>query len=571
MNIPDFTTLKGPQWTEKYFIFHYPEFRDFLNKNYPEDISFQEKLYWYINNIDTYPLCPTCGKRLKLINTRTGYQKYCTKKCSNSNPDKKELANKIMQERWGGFGNASKAIKERVTQTNLKRYGVECVFQDKNKQEQIKQTIIERYGGQGNASEILKKKQQKTLMERYGVNNIMQRQEIKDLHVKHSLERCGYVNHLITPEAIQKTKEIRLKKTFQDHKEIIDISEDRGTWICSCPHPDCKLCEDKYYVVSRSIFLDRYRDRTEPCTRILPVHKNNNRNTSLEIFVKRILDNYNIVYIENDRSILNGKELDIYIPDKKLAIECNGVYSHCDEYKDKLYHIRKWRECSEKGIQLISIWEDWIKNKPEIVESLILSKLGIYKERFGARNFIVKEITDSKLVNTFLEANHIQGKTSYSYAIGLFLNNELYSVMTFGKQKGCSGSNKEKMNEFSLSRFCNRKNTQIVGAASRLLKFFICKYNPESIISFAQNDISNGNLYNKLGFQREDKINNSYWYISLGSLHRYHRSTFTKNAIVRRGWKNTNDNTWTEKEVMKEHKFIRIYDSGITKFTLSIQ
>ena len=140
--------------------------------------------------------------------------------------------------------------------------------------------------------------------------------------------------------------------------------------------------------------------------------------------------------------------------------------------------------------------------------------------------------------------------------------------MTFGKKKALSGNNQVECNEWELNRFCTKLNTQIVGGAEKLLKAFIRDYNPKIITSFACNDISNGNLYKKLGFITDSKINNSYWYIKAGSLERYHRSTFTKNSIIRRGWKDKIDNSWTEIEVMNYHKYLRIYDSGTTKYIL---
>ena len=140
--------------------------------------------------------------------------------------------------------------------------------------------------------------------------------------------------------------------------------------------------------------------------------------------------------------------------------------------------------------------------------------------------------------------------------------------MTFGKKKALSGNNRVEYNEWELNRFCTKLNIQIVGGAEKLLKAFIRNYNPMIITSIACNDISNGNLYKKLGFTTDYKINNSYWYIKAGSLERYHRSTFTKSSIVRRGWKDKIDNSWTEIEVMNNHKYLRIYDSGTTKYIL---
>ncbi|WP_394271931.1 DUF723 domain-containing protein, partial [Butyricicoccus sp.] len=47
--------------------------------------------------------------------------------------------------------------------------------------------------------------------------------------------------------------------------------------------------------------------------------------------------------IERDRKILEGKEIDILIPDKKIGIEYNGLYWHSEKNQrmNKFYHLQK--------------------------------------------------------------------------------------------------------------------------------------------------------------------------------------------------------------------------------------
>ena len=85
------------------------------------------------------------------------------------------------------------------------------------------------------------------------------------------------------------------------------------------------------------------------------------------------------------------------------------------------------------------------------------------------------------------------------------------------------------------------------------------------------NDISDGGLYEKLCFKTDNKITQSYWYIEPNTYKRYHRTSFTKQAIVKKGWRDNVDNTWTEKEVMFEKGYYRIYDSGQLKWVLDLE
>ena len=286
----------------------------------------------------------------------------------------------------------------------------------------------------------------------------------------------------------------------------------------------------------------------------------------IEPFIRSILDEHGVDYICNDRTILNGQELDIYIPDKHIAIECNGIYWHSK--KSTMYHADKYIKCAQKNIQLITLWEDWIINKPEIVESLLITKLGLNNNRVYARKCTVKEITP-KMSKDFLNNNHIQGSTNAHKHIGMFYDGELVAVMTFSKHRGCMGrSGVHDVNEWELSRFCSKLNTRVVGGCGKMLAYFISKYNPGVIYSFSSHDISDGNLYKSLGFER-DRDNVSYWYVD-SSYKRHHRSAFTKQSIIKRGWK-TDKGGWKEVDVMREHGYHRIYDSGQTKWVMRLK
>lgn len=569
MNIPEQDKLIGPQCSEKHFKYHYPEFLQFLYDNYPADLSFQEKLYWYYNKILKYPLCKTCSNPTKFINSKEGYREYCCRKCMNCNKDKREKTKQTCIERYGGVAPATnQSIINKAKQTCIERYGVENAMQNKNISKKSHQTNIDRYGGCGNASKELKKKYEQTCLDRYGTDNPMKNDGVKEIFKCTMLEKYG-VEHQSQLKSIKlKIQQSRRKIEMVKHPFILGYTID-GDWICRCPHENCNKCSEKNFIIPPLLHSCRKNDKTEICTRLLPIGSDNTKGTDIERFVTDILDDYNIEYETNVRNIISPKELDVYIPSMNIAIESNGVRWHNNHYKQTSYHINKYMQCKEKNIKLISVWEDWVKNKREIIKSIILSKLGVNNENIiYARKCSLKEI-DSKTCNEFIDNNHIQGKSGSSIRLGLYYNNMLVSVMTFSSPRVNMGSKKHNQ-QWELIRFCNKLNTRVVGGASKLLKYFIKTYQPTSIISFSSNDISDGNLYKKLGFITDGKINNSYWYIEPKTYKRYHRSSFTKREIVKRGWKDEVNNTWTENEAMKERGYFQIYDSGQLKWILNL-
>lgn len=94
--------------------------------------------------------------------------------------------------------------------------------------------------------------------------------------------------------------------------------------------------------------------------------------------------------VKNDRSILNGFELDIYLPDYGIAIEMCGILWHSfgstypdnvhREKNDKMKHKMKYDNCKNLNISLLTIFENEWNLKKEIVKSIIANKLGFSKK-----------------------------------------------------------------------------------------------------------------------------------------------------------------------------------------------
>jgi len=263
-------------------------------------------------------------------------------------------------------------------------------------------------------------------------------------------------------------------------------------------------------------------------------------------------------FTEQDTTLLHGREIDIINHQKKIGIEYNGLYFHSDEYRDRKYHVSKLKEMESIGYRLIYIWEDWWVRKKEIVKSMVSSILGTNKNKIYARNCDIREISDEQ-VKIFLHHNHIQGASVSKVRIGLFQNDELVSVMTFGSLRKTLGT-VAKDNHWEMMRFCSKLNTTVVGGASKLFSYFVNIYNPHCVVSYANRDWSNGNVYKKLGFHFVGTTEPGYFYAK--GKRRFSRSQFTKHKLVSEGA----DETKTESTIMKERGYMKIWDTGNLKY-----
>jgi G:T-mismatch repair DNA endonuclease (very short patch repair protein) len=271
-----------------------------------------------------------------------------------------------------------------------------------------------------------------------------------------------------------------------------------------------------------------------------------------ELEICSFLDEYNIDYEQSNRSILNGKELDIVIPSKRIAIEFNGLYWHSETFKGTKYHQTKYELSKEKGYQLISIFEpEWVLQK-EIVKSIILAKLNIYETKIGARKCELKEIV-APIARQFFDANHIQGFSGGTH-IGLFYKDQLVSCISFRKNK----------KDYELTRFVNKKNTLVHGAFSKLLKYFINNNSFESIFTFADLRYFEGKVYEKNGFRFVHEVVPSYYYFK--GLELFHKRNF-QHKILKEKFKNY-DSKLTEYQNCLNNEYDRVWDCGKLKFEL---
>jgi len=174
--------------------------------------------------------------------------------------------------------------------------------------------------------------------------------------------------------------------------------------------------------------------------------------------------------------------------------------------------------------------------------------------RIFGRKTKVKEIKDNYLIREFLNNNHLQGFAGSSIKLGLFHENELVSLMTFGKTRF------SKKYEYEMIRFCNKKFISVVGSASKLYKYFINNYKPKNIVSYADRRYSNGNLYKQLGFEFSHFSNPNYWYCNNSSYNLYSRIKFQKHKL--HNLLENFDVNKSEVKNMTDNHYRRIFDCG---------
>jgi len=476
---------------KNHFINEYKEINEY-NKDF-DGISFKEKLYRYFKKDTQIKKC-VCGEDLKLYSIERGYSKYCSVKCSN-------------------VGNVSK-----IKDIKFNKYG----DPNYNNIEKFKKSIALR---SNEDIEETNKKREKTKNRKYGNPYFLNIQKAKET------SRTNKIN--------------AINKEIAEFNVTVEDIIDESSFLIKC-----SKCNKSSRILN-SRFNIRRRNKIDPCI----ICNNYNTGTSRdENEVSNFIESLGIINIKNDRKLLNGMEIDILIESKKIAIEYNGLYWHSELNTPNNYHLRKKTMCESMGINLIHIWEDDWRDKKEIVKSRIINILGITPKKIYARKCTIKAVNYTE-TKKFLNANHIQGFCSYKHSFGLYYEENLVAISTFGRRKINGAA------ETELLRFCSMVYTNVIGGFSKLFKHYTELEDCQSVITFADRSWSvKDNTYIQNGFNFISETKPGYWYIVEKT--RKHRYNYRKSILVSEGF----DPELTESQIMMDRGILRIYDCGHLKY-----
>lgn len=259
---------------------------------------------------------------------------------------------------------------------------------------------------------------------------------------------------------------------------------------------------------------------------------------------------------ERDRTVIPPYELDVYLPELHMAVEVNGVYWHSEAFgRGRNYHLTKYELCKRAGVRLIQVWEDDWNDRRPIVESLLAHRFGVDQgERIGARKTYVA-VVGNDIAEVFMNEHHIQGFTNTSLHLGLFQkdDDELVAVMSVvGKENGAC----------EIVRYATSQTVQ--GGFSKLLKHFESLWNPTTIKTFSNREISEGRLYDETGFVIDGVVPPDYSYV-FGE-RRQHKFNFRKSRfksrpdlLYREGY--------TENELAELNGLYKVWDTGKIRWT----
>lgn len=400
---------------------------------------------------------------------------------------------------------------------------------------------------------------------------ISRKSNLCDIPITCSKECKSVLSHQLSDESISRRESNMRKTRYADRPEQLKSYED----FLANPTEFIK----KTYVEQPTIdmlgeTLGLHNTSTGQLIHRLHIehligHNLSNMEAEVITYIKEIQPNIRI--IQHDRTLINPLELDIYLPEYKLAIECNPTGTHNssvsyrnDPPKPIRYHQMKTNMCEEKGVFLLHVFGYEWEHKKDVMKSIIANLIHANTHTIYARKCKVVNI-DGTTCKNFLDQYHRQGNANSSTRYGLTFNHELVAVMTFSKPRTTIKANKFNSNEncYELVRFCSKSDYNIVGGASKLFKHFIKEMNPETVYSYSDRAHTKGTLYSNLNFKEISRSDPGYVWVNLNTNIAYNRVNTQKQNIKKFLNDDTIDLSKSETEIMEAHRYVKVYDSGV--------
>lgn len=353
--------------------------------------------------------------------------------------------------------------------------------------------------------------------------------------------------HIIS--IFRKKKKININTQFDLWKETYgDIIQNLDFYVSENRKKSLKQISQEY-----NISIEQLKKAFS--TNNIPIKLHSYNKSRGELNLKEFILNFNVDCFSVNLN--KTYEIDCYVPSLKFGIEYCGEYWHRYQpsKNNKYYHKNKYLLCEKNGIELMTIFaHEWEIKRP-LLESMIKSRLGL-NEKIFARKCVIKEVT-SDVSNNFHRQNHMSENINSPINIGLYMKDELVSVLSLIKSRF------DKTYEYEIGRFSSKKNINVIGGLSKLFTYFVRTYKPKSVMTYADLRFGSGKAYSKIGFKYAGMTVPNYFYFKKNGDELETRLRYQKEKLKKFS---NYDSTKTEFQIMTENDYYRLYDCGNKKY-----
>lgn len=459
----------------------------------------------------------------------------CQQKYGVDFPGQAEIQKQHVRETFaknGGNPQQRPECREKTRKTNMERYGdTNPLGKNSSIRPYAMQKIFEKYGtlDPGNLPEFREKARQ-TCRKHWGTDYYMQSDAGRERYKEGMLRNYGVEHPTQSPELMQKARETCMRRYGVPHpmqseefkQKISSISMKKYNVPWACMRPECKKAQG-----------------IQPSQLTLSF-----ANQLKEVISSSIDYEYPV----------NRFSYDIVVPNRHLFIEVDPTYTHTSAptklgNRRPSYHKEKSKAAEDIGFRCIHVF-DW-DDQSKIIE-MLKDKVPVYARKCKVAPISTKECDD------FLNSYHLQNTCEgQDIRYGLYHNDQLVQVMTFGKPKYTSQAGWE------LLRFCSDAKYAVVGGTQKLFKTFISEITPKSVVTYCDKSKFNGTIYSTLGFRLVDEGDPSiHW--TKGTKH------ILDNFLQQEGYNQLFGTSYSKEnsneDLMLKNGWLPVYDCGQSKY-----
>ena len=410
--------------------------------------------------------------------------------------------------RHGGMGKGSAKVRRRIEATNMERYGHEVATSNPLIMAKCKATWFRIYGHESpnkNPEQALK--------------GLRSSSKTHDVEIEGRVFKFqGTYEEILLRKLVAKYGAGRVLTQF-DPDFPRDLSWTPDFWVRGKGYFECKST----WTLTGSGHLERNRKKAESSPGVIwvVVHKTA-RCTRTVVLPADWWATPNVDHVVQQR-FHESQGFDAYI---KPYVEKIASWVPGSKVKNDMVRIgstvvvfvplywpstsssmlKRKQKAEERGLRMVFVHEHYLRLRTVATRNYVQNLAGLNnKTVFGRKCVVVKhKITD---VKAFLNTYHIQGAPLTGNAYCLYHEDKMVGVMVFNHTTSNRGSRKT-AGIHELTRFAT--SLHIPGGASKLLAAFKRECNPESIVSYSDNTIFDGQMYTALGFTKTRVTHGDY-------------------------------------------------------------
>jgi len=242
---------------------------------------------------------------------------------------------------------------------------------------------------------------------------------------------------------------------------------------------------------------------------------------------------------------VGGLAYDVFVPSRNLLIEVNGLRWHSMPGAREVDR-RKYENALAHGHDFMMLFEDEVRRP--FLPDLIRNRIGAVRPvSLRPSRCEVRRVRSAES-SPFYGLRHYIGPCRARVHYGVFNGAEMVACASFS-----TPTRQNSAHPWELVRMASDPRFRIHGIWGHIMAVFVRDFRPSSVVSFSENRLFGGSVYEKIGFRHDGDIRPDYSWTD--GRRRYHKSGLRKRGDER-------NSGLTEAQLRESEGYRKVWDLG---------